>query len=737
MVSRMSKDGQDTGRPWGLLSQLALTAAGVLGAIACVALLWNPQYITWSLHLSYKTILDLFFASLLCISFIISAVYLMGELRSTTIVVTMSCVCAYIYHFLSSNSDFSIIPHRPLMIMCLVAFAATLGLVRLEREASKSQQLFSLNQTSSRALMGFCILLSAIFLGKKFMLYLTPSKFSAHPITGLISDARSTSAYWQKQAAKSTSLKDAVTEYHSRYGMPPPPRFDKWYEYATKRGSIIMDDFGQINHDLLPFWGIKPAEIRNLTGHMLERPWTEVAGLRISNGTTALGPHMAPTHRWMVEGAADMINKFAEWLPDMDLAFNLNDESRVAVPWAVMEGLKANARLSRNQLNQTRFLQSFSTDTLKLWQGSFMDPEPPYSPDVPSEYFVEASLVSSFDKYGIVGCPPNSPSQKYKWWNKNSFCHDCVSPHSIGPILANWTLSGSLCHQPDLANLHGFHLSPSAFKPTRRLFPIFSQSKIPTFSDIIFPSPWNYWDKVVHNASRDMPYSEKDRTVFWRGATSEGYANRGTWQGMQRQRFVHQVNYTDPSTTVNLLLQNKGNGMGYTQQRTEISQITTVTNISVAFVGDPTRCSGPDCDLERLEFSFGPSVDFQDHWKYKFLFDLDGAGFSGRFLPFLESRSLVFRAAGFRQWFDERLTAWRHFVPVDGRLHGVWHLLGYFGGTGGNAHEVEGERIAEEGREWATKVLRKEDMEIYMFRLLLEWGRVVDDRREELGFVMP
>jgi hypothetical protein len=57
--------------------------------------------------------------------------------------------------------------------------------------------------------------------------------------------------------------------------------------------------------------------------------------------------------------------------------------------------------------------------------------------------------------------------------------------------------------------------------------------------------------------------------------------------------------------------------------------------------------------------------------------------------------------------------------------------------VGGNGHNLEGERIAEEGREWAGKVLRKEDMEIYMFRLLLEWGRVVNDRREEIGFVLP
>jgi hypothetical protein len=42
--------------------------------------------------------------------------------------------------------------------------------------------------------------------------------------------------------------------------------------------------------------------------------------------------------------------------------------------------------------------------------------------------------------------------------------------------------------------------------------------------------------------------------------------------------------------------------------------------------------------------------------------------------------------------------------------------------------------IAEEGRKWANQVLRKEDMEIYFFRLLLEWARLTDDNRENLGF---
>lgn len=89
-------------------------------------------------------------------------------------------------------------------------------------------------------------------------------------------------------------------------------------------------------------------------------------------------------------------------------------------------------------------------------------------------------------------------------------------------------------------------------------------------------------------------------------------------------------------------------------------------------------------------------------------------------------------------------------MPVDVRLHGLLSTLAYFagaadpavGGVGGGkrvvltkGNERAGEMIAEAGREWAGKALRKEDMEIFMFRLLLEWGRLTDDRRDEIGFV--
>lgn len=334
----------------------------------------------------------------------------------------------------------------------------------------------------------------------------------------------------------------------------------------------------------------------------------------------------------------------------------------------------------------------------------------------------------------------------------SSACTSCYAPQSLGAFLANWSMAADVCHQPDLADLHGLYLSPAAFKGAHALYPIFSQSKATGFNDILYPSAWNYMDKAVYAPNEefpDPPYAEKNSTLFWRGATSEGVSpGHGQWRGMARQRFNHLANPINSSNPTQPLLlptgKNQSSRLKYTLQ--SVSELSSLISTDVHFVDSILRCGGADCPDQAAEFApLATPTDFQSHWRFKYLLDLDGAGFSGRFLPFLRSNSLPFKAALFREWWDDRLTPWMHFVPLDLRGHGLWATLAYFagfeGGLGGRqvaweAREREGERIARKGREWAEQVLRKEDMEIYFFRLLLEWGRLTDDRRDELGFAV-
>jgi len=52
-----------------------------------------------------------------------------------------------------------------------------------------------------------------------------------------------------------------------------------------------------------------------------------------------------------------------------------------------------------------------------------------------------------------------------------------------------------------------------------------------------------------------------------------------------------------------------------------------------------------------------------------------------------------------------------------------------------DGRDAQAQKIAEASQKWAQKVLRKEDMLIYMYRLLLEYARVIDDRRQVMGWV--
>ena len=569
-----------------------------------------------------------------------------------------------------------------------------------------------------------------------------------HPIDGLMNTGKQSHDSWLLQASESKTLAEAVKVYKRRYHRHPPPGFDIWYEFALNRQSAVIDDFDSINDDLAPFWALDPKELRLRTEEVTQIRYNNVIKLQIRSGVARV-PDMIRSHKWMLEGIIRMMTPFIKHIPDMDLAFNIDDEPRVAVPYDSLmshlsvlaegiEGLKTDDGIvgPKRAVQAQDFNDGSSAIASQARKGDFEDW--PWQPN--------------FQRYGAVACPPDSPARKYRSWSSPTLCNWCFQPHSIGHFISNWTFSASPCHQPDLTNLHGFYTSPSTYKTTKHLMPIFSQSKAHGFADILYPTAWNYLDKVKYDPSHqehreDSPFSQKQNTLFWRGSTTEGFSWLGQWRGMVRQRFVFLNTNSTYSLPVYLPLPKRTDGYAY-QKITRAQFLSHPSIIGSGFTFDTRIISidrrwGNDFTAQLRQFGDGSAlkIDFQEHWQYKYLMDMDGAGFSGRFLPFLESHSLPFKTALFREWYDSRITAWTHFVPVDIRLHGLWSTLAYFTGDfsgDGKDRGVfgrdRGEWIAEQGREWAHKALRKEDMEIYLFRLLIEWARLTNDRRDELRF---
>ncbi|KAL4821458.1 hypothetical protein BDW67DRAFT_49555 [Aspergillus spinulosporus] len=563
-----------------------------------------------------------------------------------------------------------------------------------------------------------------------------------HPIDLLIHEAAKSHNMWLKTAKESSNLAEAVQQYRMRYDQHPPPGFDKWYDYAISRSSVTIDEFDGIYANLLPFRALAPHEIRTMTQKLATNPANDIGALSIRNGTVRVQEGIKPTHAWMVKSAGKMIEKFSEHLPDMDLAFNLDDEPRVIAPWEKVAELQNRAKAQQLPVDDD-ISDEWSPERDATWG--------PIEPadQTPETMFIDRSFQKIFDPYVAPACPPGSKARTQRVWNRHDLCIGCIRPHSMGQFPTEWSVTSDICHQPDLAHMHGLFLSPATFRITQELVPVFSQSSTSVFNDIIFPSPWNYVDKIKYEPSDEYPdsrYTEKENTLFWIGSTTEGVSHEGRWKGMPRQRLAHLVNNNTYNHVSILLPTDEPNSYSYQVfDGLEPTQVLGL-NASVSITDPIVRCRNEDCTDQKDELSTGGRVDFQDHWHYRYLFDSDGAGFSGRFLPFLQSRSLPFKTGLFRQWFDSRVTPWLHYAPIDIRLHGLWSTLAYFAGVDANVngrkievkrHDVQGRWIAEEGRKWAETALRKEDMEIYFFRLLLEWGRLTDDRRDTLGFKLP
>jgi hypothetical protein len=149
---------------------------------------------------------------------------------------------------------------------------------------------------------------------------------------------------------------------------------------------------------------------------------------------------------------------------------------------------------------------------------------------------------------------------------------------------------------------------------------------------------------------------------------------------------------------------------------------------------------GPDgkhlktCKHTDKYLSVAPGMPFEAFYDWKYLPDVDGNSFSGRYRAFLQSTSMPLKATIYREWHDARLMPWVHFVPFDNSYMDIYGIMAFFLDGTGSRDEVA-ERIAREGQAWADAVLRKDDMLLYTWRLLLEYARVMDDNRERLAFV--
>lgn len=602
-------------------------------------------------------------------------------------------------------------------------------------------------------LLGFVFLLSDVFLLWNFRGSLQPTFTTrltmyeshiirAHPIERLVLDA--SSDFSDLLGGCTHDLRAAADSYRQARGRHPPPGFDAWYEFARTHDAVIVESFfDQIYRDLTPFWGIPATDMRNFARSFDYR-------IYVRNGTAnIIANHAQGTARDRMDAWFEVVQSLETMLPDLDMAINIMDESRVIVPWEDME------KIIRREI-ETRAL--LPEDKIQSQYMTFDQVNDSADESFPVTWI--GPVAEAYWDIARVGCALESPG-RYKA-AANDFTGPPLIPtgypmRSLDGYVRNWTYVRDPCQQRYIQEAHGTFIEPTSISTTRQLIPIFGESKLSMNNDILVPpaaylsdsfSSGSYSDANAHGGN----WSDKVKGVIWRGVASGGRNREENWTRFHRHRFVSMMNGSyvrDMETSPDAI----GEGRNFviqsyakyhllaTKSRDLGNWLETITNVGFTKLLCWPSTENSSCNYTEPYFRVTPPVEMSKQYDYKMLPDLDGNSFSGRYLSFLRSTSVPIKATIYSEWHDDRLVPWLHFIPMDNSFVDVYDILDYFIGDGGGERWLEemrdeaAERIALSGKEWAEKVLRKEDMKIYMLRLLLEYARLCDDNRDTLGYV--
>ncbi|KDR66413.1 hypothetical protein GALMADRAFT_259158 [Galerina marginata CBS 339.88] len=574
----------------------------------------------------------------------------------------------------------------------------------------------------------------------------TKSVIREHPIPGLMEEAEA--KYRKKLGGQSKTLKAAVAEYRRRYRRAPPKGFDDWWKFAQKHDVKMVDEYDGLIEDLKPFWELSGQEIRRRAAQVGELPSINL--VRIRDGEAAvinLNPGFLDTEVGArARGFSTMITKFVQHLPDMDFPINTKAEGRVLVPWE-----------HRAYPNST--LQDSSKGVEAMLGGPFR-PDWDEDGNIWDAWRRTCSLDTSARRLFSSLRPSASAQARNRLGSKET------SPGSDFDFSKITASSDDYCNTPHAHYNQGHFFTDWRSIPV--LYPVFSPAKAKGFMDIRIPSHYYYgstkrytygWDSInlelVDVDPMEVPWEEKIDKIFWRGATTGGGSHPfGFAPQYQRHRFLRMASDTSNATRVVTFADPPTSGAHWAAAAVPVKTLNEeVMDAAFVKIVSPGSYPGGQAALEAVH-RFGDTVPLGRHWAYKYLIDMDGMSYSGRFMSFLASDSVPIKATVYDEFYTDWIQPWVHFIPLSSSYKEIYNIHAYFSGATQATLEianstsailppeqrrsVEGDkrlrRIARAGKRWKQTIGRTVDMEAYVYRLCLEWARLWADDRDSMNF---
>ena len=523
-----------------------------------------------------------------------------------------------------------------------------------------------------------------------------------HPIADLVN--ANNGLFTKMLFRQSTTLEEAVAEYKRRYGRLPPPGFDKWFAVAQEKDFLLIDEFDTIMESLEPYWGVPSSTLRARYESIREAP--DMIEFKVRGDIVEYSSehyHASFLMNWM------NYTTWGDTISNIDFMISTLDEPRVVAPYDTIDLAVKNAN--------TQKYGGLIKPNMDLLHKTHRPADPVKWINVGKQDASEAMLSS---------CHIDSPA-------RSELVREGLTQETQPlSFIGNTTARMDVCASSDLLHGHGFLASPESLTITHSLVPVFAQCKPSIFNDILYPSP--YYQMQIesndYNEGTDSLWEEKIDRLYWAGTATGGYSTAHNWMTMHRQRLTL-MTASDSDKAVNLLHKDE-QGVWQTIQ----SKWSDISKLFYLKITNIVQCSDEACQAMKDRFSSAEGVMEPEPKEAalgsKYALDIDGNTFSGRYYRLLKSNVAVLKHTSFKEWHDGRLMPWVHYIPVSAGAEELGEMMRYL------VEEEEGreigKRIAEQGREWARRTLRTEDLEVVFIRVLMEYARIMSDGREGMGF---
>lgn len=510
-----------------------------------------------------------------------------------------------------------------------------------------------------------------------------------HPIIGLLAAGE---RHWgDLMNRQSKSLEEAYHVYLTRYGRPPPRGFDDWWTYAAARNVLLIDEFDIIMESLKPFYGLPVHELQARNAGMEKMP--ETFTLIVAQGKVEVqwNDNYARDRWWSTRPRADaqvnVMEKFLHHLPNLRATFSIHDQPMVMVNQDILE------RLNKAASEHKVVADPGDVDTAKFdWN---------------------------------LACPADSPLK-----------NNVKEQGATDTFVLDHLKAMSPCDHPSLLDNHGMfleeHVETASPKPHTKLLPIFSLSKTSLHQDI--PVTPVGKDGEFETPGREPLWNKKSGKLYWRGLATGMFHNKKAgrkWRQSHRER-LHVLANDRTGSEEEVMIPVSSTGQAKYERHSRKALGEYYTNVKLA--QGPWQCDEGDgtCAEMQSEIDFAQKDPKEESNKYKYLLDVDGNAWSSRFPRLMQALNVKIRATVFPEWNSLILPAWFAYVPIKMDYSDLYSVLAFFRGSpsGRGSHDEVARRIARNGQCWVARTWRREDVEVYMFRLYLEWARLVSDDRD-------